>query len=853
MKEYFLKKPPPQKPFFSGRWNSFGLDVLHLTSLSTLFILQPILSLLSETPEFLTIRRVEYNELIFLVALLLSIPLGFALIEGIIGFISISGRRYSHLLFLSLLFSLGISRIIKFESITSGTLLLFIILLSALILGIASVRLQTMRLFLTFLSPGIIVVPILFFINPTLQRAFIQSTPNVLQTQKAERPVPIVMIIFDEFPITSLLDNNLKIDETRFPNFSFLQKNSHWFRNATSVSDGTELAVPAILTGRYPKKALPTFSDHPENLFTLLAPSYEIYAEETVTELCPQNLCPRKFQGVFSQHFSELVADLVAVYLTIVVPANLDLNLPNISQSWGGFWSNRKKQSRFEELTDHAFIDDRSELIENFIGSIRSQKKPTLHFLHVLFPHYPWKYLPSGKIYTADYLDGLLPGELWGDDEWATIHGMQRHLLQVQYLDSLIGKLISHLKEEGLFDESLIIITADHGVSFQPGDRRRPLTQTNYYDILPVPLFFKLPFQNQGEISDRNVQTIDILPSIADALKLPLSWKIDGVSAWSSLPAPPTKHFYFNNRKKPKQQLEFDSSLILNSPTIKRIHQLFPPAENKAENKNAFYSPALFPHLLQQNVSALNIEEGSSTYEIDQEEFLNAVDTKGRILPARITGEVTFNPDTKEESSLALSLNGVIQSATKPLRGDKEKRFAFLLPENAFRDGRNDLELFEVVKKKDDKQFLLRRAHRLTMEEFELISTEGKETLRSKTGESYPVETTNGNGALDSVVERDGKVVFSGWAADISDKELAKKVVCFVDGRFVSSLSTFRTRKDVSKLYGPWAESSGFIFEASASRINPNSQAIRLFALSKKGTARELIHSSQLQRKRKKS
>ena len=113
-----------------------------------------------------------------------------------------------------------------------------------------------------------------------------------------------------------------------------------------------------------------------------------------------------------------------------------------------------------------------------------------------------------------------------------TIHAYQRHLLQAQLVDNLTGKLISRLKETGLWDSAVIIITADHGESFHSGDSRRALTDTNFADILSVPFFVRAPGQEIGRISDANVQNMDVLPTIMDLLGISTSWEIDGISVF---------------------------------------------------------------------------------------------------------------------------------------------------------------------------------------------------------------------------------------------------------------------------------------------------------------------------------
>ena len=113
--------------------------------------------------------------------------------------------------------------------------------------------------------------------------------------------------------------------------------------------------------------------------------------------------------------------------------------------------------------------------------------------------------------------------------------GYQRYLGQVGLVDTLIGRLVSRLKAEGLYDRSLIVFTADHGVSFRPNQPRRLLTEENAPDIMRVPLFIKAPHQRDGVINDRNVETVDIVPTLADLLHVSLPWTVDGQSAFDSV------------------------------------------------------------------------------------------------------------------------------------------------------------------------------------------------------------------------------------------------------------------------------------------------------------------------------
>ena len=64
---------------------------------------------------------------------------------------------------------------------------------------------------------------------------------------------PVVMIVFDELSGLALMGPDGGIDAARFPNFARLAGDSTWYRNATTVADFTDHALPALLTGERPR------------------------------------------------------------------------------------------------------------------------------------------------------------------------------------------------------------------------------------------------------------------------------------------------------------------------------------------------------------------------------------------------------------------------------------------------------------------------------------------------------------------------------------------------------------------------------------------------------------------------
>ena len=71
----------------------------------------------------------------------------------------------------------------------------------------------------------------------------------------------------------------------------------------------------------------------------------------------------------------------------------------------------------------------------------------------------------------------------------------QRYLLQVGYVDRLIGRVLRR-PAAGLYDRALVVLTADHGVSFRSGSRRAARATRRGH--ARVPLLIKAPGQRRG-------------------------------------------------------------------------------------------------------------------------------------------------------------------------------------------------------------------------------------------------------------------------------------------------------------------------------------------------------------------
>ena len=120
------------------------------------------------------------------------------------------------------------------------------------------------------------------------------------------------------------------------------------------------------------------------------------------------------------------------------------------------------------------------------------------------------------------------------DSPFLTDHNQQRLLLQIGYVDRELGKLFARMLAQGIFDQSLIVLTADHGISFEVGvNDRRIVNGANIDEEAPVPLFVKAPGQRVGRTDAAYASTIDIVPTMADVLNVRMPYRADGRSAFS--------------------------------------------------------------------------------------------------------------------------------------------------------------------------------------------------------------------------------------------------------------------------------------------------------------------------------
>lgn len=99
----------------------------------------------------------------------------------------------------------------------------------------------------------------------------------------------------------------------------------------------------------------------------------------------------------------------------------------------------------------------------------------------------------------------------------------------VSYIDALVGDLVNHLKELGIYENTIIIIWGDHG--WKLGDHNSWGKMTNYNIDLQVPMIIRYPGQKlRGSETYAITELVDMFPSLCELAGIEVPDYVQGTS-----------------------------------------------------------------------------------------------------------------------------------------------------------------------------------------------------------------------------------------------------------------------------------------------------------------------------------
>ena len=110
---------------------------------------------------------------------------------------------------------------------------------------------------------------------------------------------------------------------------------------------------------------------------------------------------------------------------------------------------------------------------------------------------------------------------------WGQRFANRPYLGEIAYTDHCIGKVIQQLKDLGIYDSTLLIVTSDHGEMM---GEHGEVTHTYfiYQSAVRVPLIVKLPGQNEPRTIASLAGVVDVTPTICGLLNVEMSASVQG-------------------------------------------------------------------------------------------------------------------------------------------------------------------------------------------------------------------------------------------------------------------------------------------------------------------------------------
>jgi len=181
---------------------------------------------------------------------------------------------------------------------------------------------------------------------------------------------------------------------------------------------------------------------------------------------------------------------------------------------------------------------------DNAIDWIRKNKQNDF-FLYMHYMELHWPYAPPSPydhIFDPGYkgnhhFNDLNNGKIKRGDnvfnnnlpEEERKHAIAHYDGAILYMDIHLNRFIEFLKKENLWEKSIVIIVGDHGEHLGEHNIYYNHIASVYQPSLRVPLLIKIPKTNAGKMNNLT-ESIDIMPTVLEALNIPIENNVEGKS-----------------------------------------------------------------------------------------------------------------------------------------------------------------------------------------------------------------------------------------------------------------------------------------------------------------------------------
>jgi arylsulfatase A-like enzyme len=217
--------------------------------------------------------------------------------------------------------------------------------------------------------------------------------------------------------------------------------------------------------------------------------------------------------------------------------------------------------------SDTPLITKKSLQVLSELTDSSNNQKPFFFFLNFNDPHKPYT-PPSG------YTDLIRTSEVLEEKK-------RDYLGEVGYIDDQLRVIFDQMKMSGIWENTIIIVTADHGEVMQLEHSISPFTGTNTYfghgqdlflENIHVPLLIKEANQKTGKRIEAQTQSVDLYPFVLDAFGLPAMSKLDGVGLRKAMDGQKDPNRFYYGETRSTQGIGQGSEFLLQKSF--RFHEL---------------------------------------------------------------------------------------------------------------------------------------------------------------------------------------------------------------------------------------------------------------------------------------
>jgi arylsulfatase A-like enzyme len=272
------------------------------------------------------------------------------------------------------------------------------------------------------------------------------------------------------------------------PNIDLLMNKSIVFNRTYSISSHSDYSQPGFLSSKY-------------MLINDIRNSFDLPVSKTFIwdKLKKQN---------YSTAYISSQDDEWVNMIKYIDSTNLDYYSYSLSDNVYDYGSGNAKKD-FDEKT--------TEKVISWLNSTDTSN-PFFLYINLQATHYPYSYPENNTYFYPDETTSILSRYVYlaEEDVFPSINRYDNSLL---YVDKQIGKIIEELEKKNLMNNSIIILTADHGESFNRTHRYIRHGYGCYEEEYLVPMSIYIPNQN-NRIINNITRHIDVIPTIFDMINI---------------------------------------------------------------------------------------------------------------------------------------------------------------------------------------------------------------------------------------------------------------------------------------------------------------------------------------------